>query len=258
VIHYERHGSGPPLLLIHGLGDSIRVWRPILARLGTEREAIAVDLPGFGGSPVLDRAPTVPALADALVALLEELGLERVEVAGNSLGGWLALELLRRGRATRAVALSPAGFWTTREARFADRQLAASRALARAIGPGLAAALMSTPAGRTALLGLLVGRPWKMEAADATTALVHLGRCAGFDATRQELLGSHFQGGSELAGRGEAVIAWGTRDHLLLPRQAPRAAAAIPGARLVMLPGAGHVPVTDEPEWVAELVLGRG
>jgi pimeloyl-ACP methyl ester carboxylesterase len=103
-----REGVGDPLLLIHGLGLSWSSWNPVLPILTRAHDVLALDLPGFGTAPPLrDQTPTVAALADAIEAELERSGLDRVHVAGNSLGGWIALELARRGRATSAVALSP-------------------------------------------------------------------------------------------------------------------------------------------------------
>src|SRR5215207_7267465 len=102
--------SSDPLLLIHGLGLSRRSWKPVLPILTREHEVLAIDLPGFGAaSPLPDRRPTVDALTDAVEAELDVTGVDRVDVAGNSLGGWIALELARRGRARSAVALSPSG-----------------------------------------------------------------------------------------------------------------------------------------------------
>src|SRR3954469_17571642 len=74
--------------------SSWRRWKPLLPMLTDRHDVIAVDLPGFGTAPPLaDRTPTAAGLADAVEAELDRLGLGRVHVAGNSLGGWIALEL---------------------------------------------------------------------------------------------------------------------------------------------------------------------
>jgi pimeloyl-ACP methyl ester carboxylesterase len=104
-LNYIRVGSGEPLLLIHPLGADIVVWEPVLERLATQRDVIAVDMPGFGASPALANGsePTPTALAAAIGRFLDSLGLERVHVAGNSLGGWVAFELAKAGRALSAT-----------------------------------------------------------------------------------------------------------------------------------------------------------
>src|SRR4051794_36676393 len=94
---HDRTGAGPPLLLLHGLGSCKEMWRPVVPLLAGERDVIAPDLPGFGESP---RGPgTVDGLADAVVAFADELGLDGWHVAGNSLGGGVALAVGARGRA---------------------------------------------------------------------------------------------------------------------------------------------------------------
>ena len=100
AIAYARSGSGDPLVLIHGLGGSRRIWEPVVDRLAAERDVIAVDLPGFGESAELapdDGPPTPASLAATVADLCAELGIERPHVAGNSLGGWVALELAKAG-----------------------------------------------------------------------------------------------------------------------------------------------------------------
>ena len=95
-------------MLVHGIGSRRGVWDPVVDRLAVERDVLAVDLPGFGDSPMLPDGvvPTVQVLADAVAAWWGELGIERPHVAGNSLGGGVALELARKGAVSSATALS--------------------------------------------------------------------------------------------------------------------------------------------------------
>lgn len=109
-------GSGTiPLLLLHGLGGTWHIWKPVLKWLPDRFRVLAPTLPGHAGGPPLLPGATlsVDAIADALVADLKARGIERCHVAGNSLGGWLSLELARRGVALSVTALSPAGGWQT-------------------------------------------------------------------------------------------------------------------------------------------------
>src|SRR5882762_9189664 len=168
TLAYRRVGAGEPLLLLHGLGSQWQVWEPVLALLSRERDVAAVDLPGFGESPPFepDVAPTPDRIARSVAALLDELGWKDPHVAGNSLGGWVALELARMRRARSVVAISPAGFWSSGSDSRARR--CAPAAGSRALRPVLPAA-MATAAGRTLLLSQMCGRPWRIPAGAAAT-----------------------------------------------------------------------------------------
>src|ERR1700760_2329735 len=108
TIVYDRTGDAPPLVLAHPLGADRRVWDPVLPLLSVAHEVITVDLPGFGESPPLrDVTPTPRALAAVVEASLADLGIGRAHVVGNSLGGWVALELGRAGVADRVTAIAP-------------------------------------------------------------------------------------------------------------------------------------------------------
>ncbi len=134
TLDHDRRGSGEALVLLHGLGSRWPMWRPVLDRLAAEREVVSVSLPGFGRSAPLPEEvePSPQALADAVAAFAGGLGLERPHVAGNSLGGWVALELAKTGRARSATGLCPAGFWLSRrELGFVDQSLINVRAVPR-------------------------------------------------------------------------------------------------------------------------------
>ena len=92
---FTRRGAGAPLVLLHGLGSSRRAWDPVVPALAERFDVLAVDLPGFGDSkpfpPQLEPHPA--ALAAAVDGLLEDLGIDAPHLVGNSLGGWVALEL---------------------------------------------------------------------------------------------------------------------------------------------------------------------
>src|SRR5437870_215002 len=125
-----RAGEGEQLVLLHGFTGSWRHWRPLLGDLVTRFEVIAPTLAGHaGGPPFPTGGPlTLAAAADSLESHLDELGVERAHIVGNSMGGTLAIELAARGRARSVVALSPgAGWWpdsgeAERVARFFARQ----------------------------------------------------------------------------------------------------------------------------------------
>jgi pimeloyl-ACP methyl ester carboxylesterase len=246
-------GDGEPLLLIHGLGLSRRSWKPVLPILAREHDVLALDLPGFGATPPLhDGTPTVDALTDAVEAELDRTGLDRVHVAGNSLGGWIALELARRGRARSAVAFSPSGLEAPAERLYvvAMNELMRARSL---VGAPAAALLAANPGSRTVMLGGLHARPWRVAAHDAVAEIRHFATAPGFHPTLYATTGSHAPTGlSDI--RVPVRICFGTEDAMLGALTSPRFAAAIPGAQLIPLAGCGHVPMADNPALVAKTI----
>jgi pimeloyl-ACP methyl ester carboxylesterase len=255
ALNYHRGGQGEPLVLIHGIGSHLQVWDPALPYLEPEREVIAIDLPGFGASPMAphDQPPGVETLVREVVGLLDELGLEQPHVAGNSLGGLLALELAKRGRAASATALSPAGFFRNGfEVGYARASLLLTIGLTKLLRP-VADPLLTPPAGRIALLGQVFGHPTRVPPADAAATLRAAADAPSFYETLGPVARSRFTGGEAI--NVPVTIAWGELDRLLLPRQAARAAQLLPQARSVWLYDCGHVPTYDDPQQVAQVIL---
>lgn len=253
-VEYTRRGSGEPLLLLHGIGHHWQAWEPVLPLLTPERDVIAVDLPGFGRSPALpagvsyDLATVVPALG----ALCEALGVERPHVAGNSLGGLLALGMGREKLVRSVTALSPAGFWTESERRYAFGALRAMRRGACTLPLPMVDRLSRTAVGRAALTSTIYARPGRRAPEAVVAETLALRDAPGFHQTlnagREVFFSSDLP---ELP----VTVAWGSSDRLLLRRQGVRAKHVIPGARLVRLPGCGHVPMNDDPALVARVIL---
>jgi pimeloyl-ACP methyl ester carboxylesterase len=245
MLEHTRTGSGPPIVLLHGIGMDRSVWDPVVPLLAREYEVIAVDLPGFGASAPPSGPPTVAALA----AAVEELGLERPHVAGNSLGGGIALELGTRGWAGSVCALSPIGFATGRERAYAGATLRSIRAIARVLD-GHAETAYRSVGGRAALLSLVVARPRNLPGQVAASWNRATATCSGWDATLPEVTAWRPQ-----MPACPTTIAWAQHDRLLLAgRQAPRARRWLPEARHVTLHGCGHVPTWDDPEQVARAI----
>src|SRR3984893_10753580 len=156
AINHHREGTGPPLVLLHGIGHHWQAWRPVRALLPQDFEIIACDSPGFGRSDPLAESvePTIPAYVDAFERFFAELGLRRPHVAGNSMGGAIALELARRRAVSSATAFSPAGFWAPVALRFAQMSLRVLANTPVALRPALTA-LARTRSGRVALFAQL-------------------------------------------------------------------------------------------------------
>lgn len=250
---YERRGSGEPLVLLHGIGDRWQTWEPVLDRLAAKHDVIAVDLPGFGASPPLPpgAAYDLDDFVAAIDGLCTDLGVERPHVAGNSLGGMIALELGRRGSARTVTALSPAGFWNGPEIAYASAALRLIRAVSRSSPPALAVRVLRTRAGRAAMTGVLYGRPGRHDPDVVLAGAGALVNAAGFTRTLGHGLRVRYHATITVP----VTIAWGTRDRLLLPWQAARANRAVPGVHGVWLPGCGHVPMGDDPAMVAKVIL---
>jgi pimeloyl-ACP methyl ester carboxylesterase len=252
-VQHTRRGAGEALLLVHGLGDRREAWDPVLDRLAEHHEVVALDLPGFGASPPLPDAATwsVDALADVVAGLAADLGFARWHVAGNSLGGGIALTLAARGAAASAVALSPIGFGTPRERRISRAILLATRAGARLMRP-VAGAAVATAAGRTLGAWHMQARPWRMSPELAALRFEGLAASTGFDRALESTVWWEPPARVDVP----LTIAWGDRDRLLFHRrQAPRARRRYPAARHVTLRGCGHLPTTDDPGAVADVIL---
>jgi pimeloyl-ACP methyl ester carboxylesterase len=242
------------VVLIHGVGSQWQAWEPVIELVAREREVIALDLPGMGGSPTLPIGvvPNVAALADAVAAFLEELKVERPVLGGNSLGGIVAFELAARGLAKAVVAVSPVGFATPWESAIGRNNLRTGAWMARN-NPELLDWLMMRPRGRLLTMGGVVGKPAQMPAAAAIGATHNLAASAGFEPTVAVVSRESFTQGDKVSV--PVTLVWGTRDYVLFPWQAGRALRELPQARHVPLPGAGHVPMWDAPGEIARELL---
>jgi pimeloyl-ACP methyl ester carboxylesterase len=254
TVSYARVGTGEPLLLLHGIGHHRQAWDPVIPILAAERDVIAVDLPGFGASPALPEGMThdLSTVVPLLGALCEALEIERPHVAGNSLGGLLALELGREKLVRSVTALSPAGFWSPVERRYAFGLLIAMRQAARRTPVPVIERLSRSAAGRAVLTSSIYARPGRRSPDAVVAETLALAHAEGFDETLRA--GTNVQFTDDIPTL-PVTVAWGTRDRLLIRRQGVRAKQIIPRARLVRLPGCGHVPMNDDPALVARVIL---
>jgi len=254
MLAHERHGCGEPLVLIHGLTHRRQAWYPVLDQLAEQREVILVDLPGHGQSPPLVTGghPVADVLREHFKNFLVEQQLERPHVAGNSLGGLVALCAGVEGDARSVTALSPAGFWRT-SAQFAYTKQIFLRACAMSTRVGDRAQLLArTRSGRRLMYGLLCAHPARVSKDQA------LGDVRAFLAARpamRELLAAAEPFEGEIPLDIPVTIAWAARDLVLPPWQAEVAKQMFPLAEHIMMRGVGHVPMTDNPGYVAQVLL---
>jgi pimeloyl-ACP methyl ester carboxylesterase len=254
MLSYSSEGSGPPLLLIHGLGSSRQAWSPILPRLTEHRKLLLVDLPGHGESPAEADSGTFAGLVRSLRSFIAEQGLSGVDMVGSSLGGRLVLELARLGETGSVVALDSGGFWRGWERTYFSSTITASVNLLRLSRP-LLPALAQNAVSRSALMVQLSARPWALDGGLIARELQSFSSTPTFDALVRDLATGPEQQGPAARGTGEVVIGWGSHDRLCLPQQAERAAKAFPGSRLHWFKHSGHFPLWDEPDATAQVIL---
>ncbi|MFL5844572.1 MAG: alpha/beta fold hydrolase [Solirubrobacteraceae bacterium] len=252
----HRGGAGEPLVLLHGFMDTWCTWDLVLPALERRHDVLAPTLAGHAGGPPLAEPVTNSTLADAVGHAMDEAGIATAHIAGNSLGGWLALQLAARGRARSVVALAPAGGWAddAYESVF-DLQLTLQQQV-RLAAPR-AELLLERPQGRrrATLLStvnyehipreLLVHQMVGIAACEGAARLVAVARDGGY-ALDAERIGCPVR------------IVWGTQDRLLpWPDAAERFRRDwLPHADWVVLDDVGHCPQLDVPLETAELILG--
>ena len=249
--HVEQ-GQGRPLVLLHGIGMSHVAWQPVMSLLARERRIIAVDIAGFGQTPALAGTVTEDALVDGLKQTLLSLGIdEPVDIAGNSMGGWLALAAATHGLARSVVVISPAGLASSDKIPRHIRPIFDSARMMAKRLPKLSERLLRFGAIRSAFLALPMSiRGYKIPAEAAVRSLQDFAHAPGFDATYDAIDLVH--GVNELTI--PITVAFGRLDFLLT--SALQRYEALPAHAVWLKPwNWGHVPMWDDPEGVARLIL---
>ncbi len=253
----HRGGDGEPLLLLHGIGGVWHAWSPLLPYLEPHHDVIVPTLHGHAGGPQLDDGvePSVQALADAIETELDRMGLARVHIAGNSLGGWLGIELARRGRARSLVLLSPAGAWhSPHRIKFASIGVKFGfSSLARFSHK--AEQLAERPLMRWAMLARQVAHPHKVPKEMLVTYIHATGHSPIVEPLLKVL---HLRPVDPLPAERDYPVrlVWGEHDRVLpFKHFGSPMLERLPGAELIRLEGVGHVPMFDNPARVAELIL---
>lgn len=233
-------------MLIHGLGSELGVWEPIVDPLATSFDVVCVDMPGFGQSPPLLGDPTPHALAAAVAGLLDDLDIETAHVAGNSLGGWVGLELALVGRARTVTALCPAGMWRVAPVENNPEPTDRTQRIARRMRPLIPLA-MRVPRVRRLVLSTFVFHPARVPVPAATRMALAYAEATAYSATSAAMRANRFTGIDELTV--PTVIAWAEHDRLLRAHE-----LRTPHVSTVHLPDCGHTPMFDQPQLVAELI----
>jgi pimeloyl-ACP methyl ester carboxylesterase len=251
-------GAGTPLVLLHGVGGTWRVWRPVLPLLERCHAVFAPTLPGHCGAERLAPGvvPSVHALADGVIEQLDRAGIGRVHIVGNSLGGWVALEVARRGRARSVVLFGPAGAWRSK-----------ARMTAVAIGMRLSFVLLARQADRAEtiarrrwarrlLLATQVEHPDRVEEAEFAASIRAM-KDSPVVAPLLRVITKHPLEPLPADPECPIRVVWAERDRIIpFEHNGLPLLERVPGAELVRLAGVGHVPMADDPEEVARLILG--
>jgi pimeloyl-ACP methyl ester carboxylesterase len=240
--------------MLHGVLGSARMWRDVVPLVARHHDAIAITALGHNGGNRPERRPArVADVIDDAERTLDKLGIRQAHLAGNSLGGWEAFELARRGRALSVCALSPAGCWSRGES-------ATGKAAGR-----LRRTMRDARLGRPLLPFLArwgAFRKWAMR-----LNAYHGDRMAAdlMVSSADDLLACEI--GGDILKTDEAVepfaslpcpmlVAWSEHDHVLpMAWHRPHAEKILPGARFMVLKDVGHVPMFDDPELVARTIL---
>jgi pimeloyl-ACP methyl ester carboxylesterase len=254
----HRGGSGPPLVCLHGFLDTWRTWELVLPALERHHDVLAPTLAGHAGGPPIDGHAIGAVLADAVERQMDAAGFGTADLVGNSLGGYVALQLAARGRARSVVALAPAGGWAADDDSARDL-LAFQASLHEQVTAAApyAAAVLATPEGRRRVTRLITTN---FEHLPAELLVHQMQGIAGCHAAL-DLIDNAARAGWSLEPEKIACpvrIVWGIDDRLL---SWPRAAARyrrdwLPHADWVALDGVGHCPQLDVPLETAQLILG--
>jgi pimeloyl-ACP methyl ester carboxylesterase len=249
-----REGAGEPLVLLHGVICGERVWRHVAPLLAPTHDVIAPAALGhYGGRRATVRPTNIEHIVDDAERSLDELGLESPHLAGNSMGGWVALELARRGRARTVCALSPAGFW---DHSWEDKHRA-FRVLTKAA--------QDTRHSRTILPLLARSRRFRRWALRygalhgervSRTDLIDLAEDTIGCEIYEDIEGTTDQIAPLDSSPCPITLAWSGQDRIFpVDLYAARARELIPGADFIVLDDVGHMPMLDDPQLVADTIL---
>jgi pimeloyl-ACP methyl ester carboxylesterase len=249
-----RQGNGDPLVLFHGILGSERMWRDVVPYLAAHHDTIAPTALGHsGGSPARSRPARIADVIDDAERLLDSLGVQKAHLVGNSMGGWVAIELARRGRARSVCTFSPAGFWDSSGTREHRAVVALRRTIrdARRGRPLLPVLAQSRRFRRWAMqLNAVHGE--RMTAADVVGAADDLLGCA----VAHDLLATRESIAPFDRPPCPMTLVWAAHDRVFpIAANSARARATLPDARYLVLDDVGHVPMFDDPGLVARTIL---
>jgi len=246
-------GQGQPIVLIHGLGSAATAWKPLLKELSAKYRVITVDLPGHGQTPYQHGTPLDPrSLAQLVLTVLDEYAIEKTHVVGNSLGGWVALELaaIAPERVLSVVGLAPAGLWL-KPGISRVRGEARARAMARALHKS-APTLLKFKFARQIGFSTVSPRWDALDVETCVDATVAMGTSRGYFHTWDAFLGKRFD--EKISSSIPVTIIFGDTDNTLPAQTSQERSLAPQHAKWVVIPECGHAPMWDHPKTVISYI----
>jgi pimeloyl-ACP methyl ester carboxylesterase len=254
----HRGGSGSPLVCLHGFTGTWRTWELVLPALERRHDVLAPTLPGHAGGAPLDGDVSVALVVDAVERAMDDADFETAHIVGNSLGGYVALQLAARGRAASVVALAPAGGWATGDESYKEtaRFFTTMQDQLKAAAPHVDA-IVASAAGRRQATQLVTTNFEHIPADLVAHHICGVASCGGARAMIEYAIREGYDLDAERIACPVRIV-WGTDDRLLpWPATAARFRDDwLPHADWVELDGIGHCPQLDVPLETAQLILG--
>lgn len=245
----ETFGQGEPLVFIHGMGSAATAWKPLIKGLSNDFKLVLIDLPGHGKTPYSQNQPMDPnSLAKLIKQNLADLHIDKFHLIGNSLGGWICLEIAANypESVSSVIALAPAGLWLTP---FTSRYPGevALRVIAGGVNK-LAPSLLNYTWAKQ--IGFETVSPrWKELdyeiCLDATNAMAN---STGYFPAWDALLGKRFD--KKVSENIPITIIFGDSDRTLPEKTCQERSLAPNHAKWIILPNTGHAPMWDSTDEV--------
>jgi pimeloyl-ACP methyl ester carboxylesterase len=252
MLAFDRLGSGPPLVLLHGTTSSRSIWQPLLGELARNREVLTVDLPAHGESPPTSFTPA--DWAKEVVALLDHVGIGRASIVGHSSGGWTALEIAKLDRVRAVLALAPAGLWRKHSPLATDAILNVNWRLGQILGERVAIPLRSKTVRRISLRQMSA-QPADVRADDVIAAARSALACKHFPEHFKQTRRQRFTDGEKIPLDVPVNVIWGEEDRIARERVSRNIEELPRHASVETWRHCGHMLMWDAPQAVLDAVL---
>jgi pimeloyl-ACP methyl ester carboxylesterase len=250
-------GGGTPVVLVHGLAGQWQNWIENIPRLARERRVVALDLPGFGQSPTpADGEISIQGYGRVVKRFCETLGLERVALVGNSMGGFITAEMTIQDpdRVERLVLISAAGITSSNVHEAPTAVIGRVAQVITAVTAAGHRRMARRPRGRHAALALVVRHPSKLKPDTAWEGLMKGADKPGFRAALMASVRYDYRERlSEI--RCPTLILWGENDSVITVEDAHEYERLISDSRKTVMEDTGHVPMVERPRAVNDVLL---